>query len=58
MFHVIRMVLEHEKKGSFPNLFTIADKDPHLLSYDDITKRDLRNTDAKITSQILAYRIL
>lgn len=52
------MVLELEKKGNFPNLFTIADKDPHLLSHDDITKRDLRNMDAKITSQILAYRIL
>lgn len=51
------MVLEHGEKGNFLNLFRIADKDPHLLS-DDIIKRILRNVDANIASQMLAYRIL
>lgn len=52
------MVLEHGEKGNFLNLFRIADKDPHLLSDDDIIKRILRNVDANIASQMLAYRIL
>ena len=49
---------EHEKRGNFPNLFTLADKDLHLISYNDITKRDLRNMDVIMTNQIPTYRIL
>ena len=52
------MVPEHEKRGNFPNLFTTADKDLHLISYNDITKRDLRNMDVIMTNQIPTYRIL
>lgn len=52
------MVPEHEIRRNFPNLFTTADKDPHLLSYNDITKRDLRNMDVIMTNLILTYRIL
>lgn len=49
------MVLEYGRKENFPNSLTIADKDPHLLSDDDITKRDLRNMDTK--AQVKYYHI-
>ena len=47
---------KNERKGKFPNSFTIADRHPLISSY-DVIRIDLRNMDAEIKTQILDYRI-